>query len=98
MSMARQNVCNLIAGAYREKQTWVVGVCWKKKLHSFLNSEPDGDEKKPLSPFWLTTEVITPYYRYLNYIWKFTSYSTLCCLQRKINGLVLFREIIGCML
>jgi len=38
------------------------------KLHSFLNSEPDGDEKTPLSPCWLTTEERTPYYHYLNYI------------------------------
>ena len=63
-----------------------------EKHHSFLNSEPGRDEKTPLSPCWLTTEGRTPYYHYLNYIWKFTSYCTLSCLQRKINGLVLFRE------
>jgi len=29
MSMVRQNGGNEIAGAYREKQIWVVGVWWK---------------------------------------------------------------------
>jgi len=37
------------------------GVLLEIKLHSFLNSEPDGDEKTPLSPYWLTTEETTPY-------------------------------------
>jgi len=36
------------------------------KIHSFLASEPDGDEKLAISPSWLTPEETTPYYRYLN--------------------------------
>jgi len=67
MSMVSQSGGNEIAGAYREKQTWGGGVL-EIKLHSLLNSEPDGDEKTAISPGWLTTEERTPYYHYLNYI------------------------------
>ena len=67
MSMVRQIGGNEIAGAYRDKQMGG-GEEVEIKLHSFLNSEPEGDEKTAISPGWLTTEERTPYYHYLNYI------------------------------